>query len=284
VARSVLSSAARASAKRSLRAFGVATSHLRRLPDFVIIGAKRGGTTSLYRYLASHPQVAPLFPAAQNIKGTHFLDQNWHRGVSWYRSFFPLTDGSRICGEASPYYLFHPLAPRRAAQTIPEARLLVLLRDPVERAYSHYRERTRHGADPLSFDAAIEAEPARLEGEEDRIARDGTYRSPAHEHLGYLLQGRYADALERWFSEVPHQRFHIELSEDFYRDPAEVCARICEVLGLHPLARERFERWNYHPGEDMPTAIRRRLAAYFAPHNARLEQLLGIDLSGWTAA
>ncbi|MDQ4004850.1 MAG: sulfotransferase domain-containing protein, partial [Actinomycetota bacterium] len=140
----------RRSAKRVLRGVGVATSWARPLPDFVVIGAKRAGTTSLYAYLAEHPDVAPLFPARQRIKGVHYFDTNHHRGLRWYRSHMPSwirRTGGRLAGEASPYYLAHPLAAERAARTIPDAKLVVLLRNPADRAYSHYRERVRHDAE-----------------------------------------------------------------------------------------------------------------------------------------
>ena len=128
----------------------MATSALRRGPDFVIIGAKRGGTTSLYRYLHEHPSIQPLFPGRQHVKGVHYYDSNYERGLRWYRSHFPLEAGGRhlvrparrpaIAGEASPYYLFHPLAAERLARDFPGVRIIVNLRDPVDRAYSHYKE------------------------------------------------------------------------------------------------------------------------------------------------
>src|SRR5687767_7317909 len=122
-AKSALPSSVRATAKKALRAYGMMTGRLRSLPNFLIIGAKRGGTTSLYNYLLEHPWVTPLFRSVENIKGIHFFDRNYDRGVTWYRSHFPLVANKAsmarmksrrtITGEASPYYLFHPLAPVR---------------------------------------------------------------------------------------------------------------------------------------------------------------------------
>ena len=119
-ARGPVNRATRQAAKQVLRRYGEATSGLRRGPDFVIIGAKRGGTTSLYNYLLEHPSIQPLFPGRQHIKGVHYYDSNYARGLRWYRSHFPLEAGGRqlvrpglrpaIAGEASPYYFFHPLA------------------------------------------------------------------------------------------------------------------------------------------------------------------------------
>lgn len=278
--------------KRSLRAYGRLTAGRRPLPDFMIIGAKRGGTTSLYNYLLEHPQVAPLFPARQHIKGVRFFDTNFHRGLGWYRSHFPTVaqlsrregrSGRRvIAGEASPYYLFHPLAAERASRAAPEARIIALLRDPVERAYSHHKERVRHGAEPCrSFEEAIEREAERLEGEEERIVADPTYCSFAHEHHSYVAQGRYLDMLPRWLGRFPPEQVLIMPSEDLYADPQAALDRVLAFLGL-PAWKLRDRTWhNYHPASGMADATRRHLASLFSEHNRRLAELLGIK-PDWT--
>ena len=135
--------ALREQAKQGLVRYAERTSDRRQLPDFLVIGTKRGGTTSLWRYLIQHPLVPRLFPA-WNTKTSHYFEENWHRGEQWYRSHFP-TDRRRQAmerrhgapprvGEAAPLYMFHPLAPGRVHDLMPQARLIVLLRDPVERA------------------------------------------------------------------------------------------------------------------------------------------------------
>lgn len=287
-----LSRAGRGLAKRGLRTWGVITSSSRPLPDFLIIGAKRGGTTSLFNYLQQHPNVAPLFPAAQRIKGADFFDMNYAQGVRWYRSFFP-TDRQRrgaerrlgspvVVGEASPYYIFHPLAPERAAKVAPSAKIVVLLRDPVDRAYSHYRERVRHGVEPLSFEDAIAAEPGRLAGEVERLLADPTYHSVPHEQFSYVAQGRYAEQLEAWFEHFPRERFLFLRSQDLFTDPEATFARTLGFLGLPPYELDEYEAFNYHPGRGIEPETRRRLQELFAPEIRRLESLLGIDL-GWDA-
>src|SRR5829696_1663514 len=287
--RSALETLLRVRVKGALRAYGRLTVGRRPLPDFIIVGAKRGGTTSLYNYLLEHPQVAPLFPRWQQIKGVRFFDNNFHRGLGWYRSHFPTaarpprrqnqTARRTISGEASPYYLFHPLAAERASQTVPEARIIVLLRDPVERAYSHYKERVRHGAEPCrSFEEAIEREPERLRGEEERILADPTYHSFAHEHHSYLSQGRYLEMLPRWLERFPPEQLLIMPSEQLYADPQAVLDRVLAFLGLPAWKLRDHRRYNYHPADGMAAATRRRLAASYAEHNHRLAQLLGIRL------
>jgi Sulfotransferase domain len=280
--------APREAAKRLLRSYGLLTAGLRTGPDFVVIGAKRGGTTSFYNYLLSHPGIAPLFPGRQRIKGVHFFDSGYARGERWYRSHFPLAIGSRhlarpwmshpLAGEASPYYLFHPLAAERLARQVPDVRLLVVLRDPVERAYSHYKERVRHGGETLAFEAAIEAEPARLRGEAERIAAEPGYLSYEHENHSYLAQGRYLDMLPRWFGLFGRDQFFITASEDFYADPERVTGQAWAFLGLPPARLTSRKRFNYHPAPDLAAATRRRLADGFTEHNLGLEKVLGREL------
>jgi hypothetical protein len=287
-----LGGSAREGAKRALRRYGELTAPLRSGPTFAVVGAKRGGTTSLYNYLLEHPAVAPLFPGRQHIKGIHYFDSEFVRGPRWYRSHFPITISGRqaarpwtaaaIAGEASPYYLFHPLAAQRLATAFPDLRIIVLLRDPVERAYSHYKERVRHDAEPLTFEAALAAEPARIQGEAERIVREPGYRSSAHEDHSYLAQGRYLDMLPRWFALFPRDQFHLVASEDFYADPDRVVNGAWSFLGLEPARLQSRTRHNYHPAPDLAAQTRERLCGEFAEHNRELEKLVGFRLP-WPA-
>jgi hypothetical protein len=291
-ARTPANRAAREAAKRALRYYGQGTSGLRRGPDFVIIGAKRGGTTSLYNYLLEHPSAAPLFPGRQHIKGIHYYDSNYGRGLAWYRSHFPLEAAGRhlarprlrpaVAGEASPYYLFHPLAAQRLARDFPEARIIVNLRDPVERAYSHFKEATHHRRETLGFEAALEAENGRLRGEAERIAAEPGYLSPAHEHLSYLSQSRYLDMLPRWFALFPREQVHITVSEDFYADPDRHVNAIWRFLGLAPRSLRSRTRHNHQAAPDIAPETRERLQDAFAAHNRGLADLLGRPLP-WPA-
>jgi hypothetical protein len=273
----------RTAAKGILRAFGVATSPIRSLPDFMVIGTKRGGTTSLYNYLLAHPNVGPLFPAVANIKGIHFFDRKFLKGPAWYRSHFPtvlsrfLAPG-RLVGEASPYYLASPGAPRRARSLVPDTKLIVLLRNPVERAYSHYKERRRNGVEPLEFDEAIRREEERLAGELERMHDDPDYVSFAHEHYSYLRQGIYLPQLQSWMAEYPRDQFCILRSEDFFKDPGATYGQVLRFLELPPWQPPSFRRFNFHPAEDMPASLREELLAFFRPHNELLAEFLGVDL------
>jgi hypothetical protein len=285
--------AARESAKYVLRRYGLVTSAWRSGPDFVIIGAKRGGSTSLYRYALEHPCITPLFPGRQHIKGVHYYDTRYARGPAWYRSHFPVQAGGRhlarpgiaraISGEASPYYLFHPLAAGRLASDYPDVKIIAVLRDPVERAYSHWKERTQHGGETLSFEDALAAEETRLAGEAERIAAEPGHLSAEHENHSYLAQGRYLDMLPRWFSLFPREQFHIVVSEDFYADPEGEVNEVWRFLGL-PQGRLRSRiRHNYVPAPDIAPQTRQRLRDSLGEHQKKLESLLGRPLP-WPAS
>jgi glycosyltransferase involved in cell wall biosynthesis len=251
-----------------------ATSGHRPLPDFLIIGTQKGGTTSLFRYMERHPRIAPAVG-----KEVHYFDLQYDRGIEWYRSRFPVRGRSGdVAGEASPYYLFHPLVPERAARDLPEVRLIVVLRDPVARAYSHYHHEVANGREHLSFEAALDAEADRVDARiEDLVRGGGT--SLNHQRYSYLARGRYVEQLEAWFAAVDRERCLILRSEDLYARPAETLTRVFGFLGLPDHVTDDFPRHNTGVANaPMAAATRRDLQAYFAPHNRRLRGLAGTHL------
>jgi hypothetical protein len=279
---------ARETTKRALRGVGMATGDLRPRPDFLVVGAKRGGTTSLWRYLCEHPGVLTLFPKPEKIKGLYYFDENFERGDRWYRSHFP-TAATRslaarrlghpvVAGEASPYYLYHPLAPARAAERVPDALIIAVLRDPVERAFSHFKERRTNGTEPLSFEDAIAAEPARLAGEEARILADPHYVSFAHRHASYVDQGRYAPMLTRWFDAFGRDRVLVAPSEEMYAAPQPFVDGVLDRLGLPPRPLAHPEPYNAEPDRGFDPVLRAWLAEQLAPDIAAVEELLGRSL------
>jgi hypothetical protein len=274
-------------AKEAVRGYGILTAPLRTLPDFMIIGTKRGGTTSLFNYLLDHPNVAPLFPSAANIKGVHYFDRKFRKGPAWYRSHFPTAlsrslarrRAPRIVGEASPYYLASPGAARRARKLVPNTKLIVLLRNPVERAYSHYKERRRNNVEPLSFEDALRREEERLAGEVERMLEEPEYVSYAHEHYSYVRQGIYLPQIQAWMAEFPRQQFFVIRSEDLFEDPGKWYQQVLRFLGLPAWDPPDFRRFNFHPAKDMPLSQREELSAFYRPHNELLSDFLGIDLA-----
>lgn len=276
---------AREHVRELLVRYGERTSGRRPLPDFLVIGTKRGGTTSLWRYLIQHPLVPRLFPA-WNTKTSHYFEDNWTRGEAWYRSHFPTTrrrtalerrhGGPVKVGEAAPLYMFHPLAAGRVADLMPRARMIVLLRDPVQRAYSHWKERRTEGTEPLDFAAALAAEDSRTARERERLIADPGYVSAAFDWYSYRARGRYLEHLEPWLDRFDRSQLLFVPSETLYRDPAATYGRVLEFIGLPPYDLPAYDVFNDRPGKGMEEPVRAELAAYFKPYNAALEERLGL--------
>lgn len=270
----------------ALRSARSLSSGMRPLPDWLMIGGQRCGTTSLHQYLVRHPGVGSAFR-----KEVSFFDANWPRGPRWYRAHFPTTLSrswterrhgyGMVVGEATPYYLFHPAVPARARSLVPDARLIVLLRDPVERAWSAYQLQRAIGTEPLEFEQALAQEDERLRGEEDRLLADPGYRSAAHRHFSYQARGMYADQLERWLEHFPREQLLIADSRELFSDPAGMVARTFAFLGLpdrpassYPIAQ------NATRSGGMSEQARALLEERFHEPNRRLFALLGTDY-GW---
>ena len=239
------------------------------LPDFVVLGTQKGGTSFFYRLLTEHPLVRGA--AAKEL---HFFDNKFAEGVGWYRRCFSegeRVDGRRtITGEASPSYLFDPRVPERMARIVPEARLIALLRNPVDRAYSHYQMEVRRGREARSFEVATEEEMTSAEGEENAV--DVRY--------AYLKRGLYAEQLERFSFFANRDRLLVVKSENLFTRRPEVLERVSTFLGLPAFESTLAPPAGKAPYEPMDPVTRRRLEGYFEPHNERLYGLLSTDF-GW---
>lgn len=262
----------------------VMTASIRLLPDFLIIGAQRCGTTSLQRYLIQHPCVAPSFR-----KEVHFFDRNLKKGVAWYRAHFPsmpykyfVTTVLRrrfLTGEASAAYLFYPHAPKKIFETVPRAKLIVLLRNPVDRAYSQYQHEVSLKYETLPFDEAIEQEAHRLQGEKEKMLVDEGYDSYSYRHHSYLSRGVYADQLAIWMNLFPKDQMLVLKSEDFFGRPSAAFHRVLRFLDLSPCELAEYKPYNAREYASMNPATRKRLMDYFEPHNRRLRELVGQDFA-----
>jgi hypothetical protein len=260
---------------------GRLTASHRMLPSFLIAGGQRCGTTSMYKALTQHPAVLP----AVMHKGAHYFDVNYDRPMSWYRAHFPLLATARrhrydgtppITGESSPYYMFHPLAAERFARDIPGVRVIVLVRDPVERAYSaHAHELARGFEDQASFEAALELEAERLRDQDQWLREHPTGRSYSHQHHGYLTRGRYIDYLERLESHLGRDRIHVVDSGDFFVEPDTTFDATTKFLGLPSVPHPVFAKHNSRERSAMSEQLRADLTAHFAPYDERLAKWLG---------
>jgi hypothetical protein len=254
--------------RRDPPAWRIATAHRRRLPDFIIIGTQRGGTTSLYRYLSEHPEIG-----AALRKEVHYFDRYYDKGLDWYLAHFPEAGQAPVVGEASPYYLFHPAVPERVRAAIPRGKFIALLRNPVDRAYSQYQMKVRHGFESLSFEEAIAAERERLSSSDDPL-------SSAWRHHYYLGRGLYLDQLQRWLTVFPREQLLIVKSEEMFEEPGRIVQQTLAFLGLPPRSSRRYKAFHLAEYAAMNPATRRRLRDYFAPHNRQLYALLDHDF-GW---
>jgi hypothetical protein len=272
-----------------------------RLPSFVIIGTAKGGTTSLFGYLVSHPEV--FLPPEKEI---HFFDEHYDNGTGWYREQFAAAGDRQVVGEATPQYMYHPHVPARMAALVPDAKLVAILRNPAERAYSHYWFQRSKYTSRHSFEEAIAFE----------FEHPGEPMPLPHDH--YLGYGRYLEQLKRVCEAYPREALHVMLMDDLRADVRSAYASLCRFLSINPavespdvgavfratsrLRSERLRRvmmrrraWkiaprlaalidrlNRIPGyPPMATATRDWLVAYFAPFNEDLGAWLGRDLSAW---
>jgi hypothetical protein len=256
---------------------GRLTSPLRMLPGFLIVGAQRCGTTSMYRALAEHPSIRK----AVLHKGVHYFDMNYDRGLGWYRAHFPLSlRGSALTFESSPYYLFHPLAAERIAADLPGVRLIVLVRDPVERAYSAYTHERARGFETEPFERAIELEPSRLSGEAARMIADPEYLSHSHQHHAYVTRGQYVEQLARLERLFGRDRVHVVDSGDFFTKPEPVYDAVLKFLGLPLTGYPQFDQHNARPRPPIGESLAARLDTHFLPYDEQLTAWLP-DRPSW---
>ena len=278
--------------RRAARAWGSATATRRVLPDYLVIGTKKGGTTSVANWLTRHPQVLGMVPRLQSAKSPHYFDNHYDEGPAWYLSHFATraarerharrTGNDPVTGETAPYYLLHPAVPARIAETAPSVRMVVMLREPVSRAYSHYWDRRATGWEDLpTFEEALAAEPERLRGfRDDELSAPGS-RNLHHEHHTYLRCGEYADQLRRYLEHFAREQLLVLTADELRSDPSSTLATLERFLGLEHADLDLVShnvRATSYPAID--PATRDRLTDHFAPHNADLEALLRRPL-GW---
>lgn len=268
-------------ARRQVRRLSDATLDLtgpvRMRPDFLIVGAQRCGTTSMFKTVVQHPDVLRPFLR----KGTHYFDKSYARGERWYRGHFPLAahallhGGRAITGESSPYYMFHPLARQRLAADLPGVKLLVLLRDPVVRAYSGHSHEKARGFEDLSFEDALAAEPERIAGERERLMAEPGYDSVHWQHHAYVTRGQYIEQLRALEHLVGRDRMCVVDSGDFFADPAPVFDEVRDFLGLRPTNDVVFEQHNARTRSPLSDGLRARLEEHFAPYDEELARWWG---------
>ena len=257
------------------------TSPLRKFPDFIIIGAAKSGTTSLYDYIGQHPEIDFL----ANYKGKsslekeiYFFDERFQLGRFWYKSHFSFIFSKKKIGEATPNYLHHPLAPDRIKKTIPNCKFIIILRNPVDRAYSDYNMKIRLNMEKLSFEDAIKLEEERLSGEREKILNNERYFSHNLTIYSYLNRGIYIDQIKTWTKLFPKKKILILQTEELELNPNKVLKQVFEFLNLHDFEVKNMTRKNTGSYKMMNPKTREWLIEYFKPHNERLYKYLGQNM------
>jgi hypothetical protein len=271
-------------ARRRARLYaGRVTSPWRALPDFIVIGAAKSGTTSTFRYLSGHPLVVPPM-----IKEIRFFAHHVDRGVGWYRAHFPTraaiarvgraAGGTAITGEASPAYLSHPAAPERTARIVPGAKLIAVLRNPVDRAIAAYHYTVKVRAETRSIEQAM-ADNLRSLDVEHSLQEHDDFESPLRFH-NYVSRGHYAEGLARWYRCFDHSQLLVLELDELSRGGGDGFARMLEFLELPRWRPPVFTEHNAGSYPPAPASLRSQLARHYEAHNAALWNLLGVDW-GW---
>ncbi|MCC3425194.1 MAG: Wzt carbohydrate-binding domain-containing protein [Microcoleus sp. PH2017_01_SCD_O_A] len=245
-------------------------------PDFLILGAQKCSTEALYGYLENHLQ-----NIKEGAKQVHFFELNFERGVEWYsKQLTRSVAGDKVLlWEMTPYYIYHPLVAERVYKCFPDVKLIVMLRNPVQRAWMHYHLEVAIGCEKLEFEKAIASEPDRLKGEIEKFKADEGYYSFNHQHYSYLSRGIYVEQIKNWLDYFPREQLLIIKSEDFQKNPGDVFSEVLEFLDVKASAVKEYQGNSAEDYSNMPPEIEQELTNYFKPYNQELSDLLKEDFS-----
>ncbi|WP_256838333.1 sulfotransferase family protein [Ornithinimicrobium faecis] len=272
------------------RAMALATVGDRPFPDFLVIGTKRGGTTSLFNYLTQHPGILGMYPQLRGKKSTDFYFADNTQSQLWYKSHFHTETYRKVLGrklghrplslEASPYYIWDPRIPVAVSKLAPSTRAIVLLRDPIKRAWSHYQERFQNGVESLPFDQALEAEDQRLAGELDKMLNDHTYHSNAWDWYSYRSRGEYLNQIKTWEQHFPREQLLVLFSEDLYANTQGTVDRVCTFLDIPTFSLPTTRTYNatWRTTARAPKDESAWLREHYSPINDALATHLGQPL------
>ena len=261
------------------RAYRVVTNQIRVLPDFVVIGSSKSGTTSLHHYIIQHPSII----AERNV---HFFEYIHTDSIEWYRAHFPtkvyknfkkiIRKEKLIVGEQTATYLFHPLIPKRIHTTIPNAKLIVVLRNPVDRAYSNYKHQVREGIEKRTFEDAIKSELKRIEickNNPEYKINNNDFNN--HVVFSYLRHGIYVDFIKAWMKFFTKEQFLILPTYELNNNRVKFLKQVFDYLNVPNFEINDIKRQNVGEYKKLDKSTRKFLVDYYRPHNERLFELLG---------
>lgn len=254
------------------------TAPLRLLPDFLIPGEAKCGTTSLFRYLAEHQDVLPSDVKEPNNFWRFGPSPLWcrqHYPFCWVRTWRNLSGKKSVTGEASPEYLSKKSVPAAIASLCPAARLIFLFRDPVERAFSDHHMMTKAGVETVGFSDRVEQSIRMIEDSGMTEVIDGLAQLE-HHPLRHVLRGCYLRSLQPWLDKFSSDQMLFIESESFFADPSATVNRVLDFLGLEPLARKEWPVFKQgRDKQQIPAAVRTQLESFYKPFNEELAAFLG---------
>lgn len=248
------------------------TAKKRTAPSFFIAGAQKAGTTSLYQFLVDNKYINQT-----SQKELYFFNnqENYEQGEKWYRSHFPLSSSLPTC-DATANYFESKDAPERIRIHYPNAKIIILLRNPVDRAFSHYKMAAKFGFEKLSFEEALQREDERLAYEQEFLAENHPY---IYQRLGYRTKGLYSEQIKHWMSSFPNEQIKVVVSEELFSHPKEGCGELLEFLGFETDFTIPLKQANAGLGEEMSPKIRKELNTFYAPFNRELSKILNKTLN-----
>jgi hypothetical protein len=276
--------------RKIMRTYRIMSSPWRALPNFIIAGAQKSGTTSLYRYLLSHPQIIGIYPRRPDKQTTwgkevHYFDDNFDKPEWWYRFHFPLRleliRKDSITGEASPEYLYHPRGAKRIASTVPDAKIIICLRNPVDRAISNYWHQVRLKNETLSMRKAFEKEEERIGKDKISNNEEGFFYNENRKKFSYLDKGIYADQVARYYKLFDRSQVLIIKSCKLFRDTQLTFNRVVDFLGISSYQLENIDKHNSGSYRKVEHSLKKELKEYFKYHNQRLYDIIDVDSPWW---
>jgi len=242
-------------------------------PNFLIIGAQKCGTTSLFHFLSQHPDLN-----LPSVKEIQFFSLEYSKGWKWYKNQFPENPFFRrkLKGEASPYYLFHPLVASRVATHLPKIKLIVMLRNPVDRAYSHFWHERKHKTENVeNFETALELESERILEDEKALRAGKLQQSSAHQNFSYINRGFYAKQIEEWLRFFPLSQMLFIKSEDFFYDPVSELVKVYSFLGVKETLPTHLSPQNMNSYPLLKEKMRKKIVPLFEEDTNKLTLLIG---------